>query len=246
MLPRLHFAPKAKRVIYLFMSGGPSQIDLFDYKPKLKEHHGQELPASIRMGQRITGMTSGQKFVSVRARRCSSSRQHGKSGTWVSELLPHTATIVDDIAIVKIAEHRGDQSRPGHHVHPDRPSAARPAQPGRLAELRHRQREPATARVHRDDFAGQRQQDRPAPFLAPVGQRLSPEPAPGRAFSLRRPIRCFICPTRPAWMPGRAGACSMRVASSTAWRRRASAIRRSTPASPSTKWRTGCRPPCRS
>src|SRR6266571_1312425 len=56
-----HFAPKAKRVIYLFMSGGPSHIDLFDYKPKLKNHNGQELPASIRMGQRITGMTSGQK-----------------------------------------------------------------------------------------------------------------------------------------------------------------------------------------
>src|SRR5262245_28499632 len=56
-----HFAPKAKRVIYLFMSGGPSHIDLFDYKPKLQQYHGQELPDSIRKGQRITGMTSGQK-----------------------------------------------------------------------------------------------------------------------------------------------------------------------------------------
>src|SRR6187399_649690 len=55
------FAPKAKRVIYLFMSGGPSHIDLFDYKPKLKNYHGQELPASIRMGQRVTGMTAGQR-----------------------------------------------------------------------------------------------------------------------------------------------------------------------------------------
>src|SRR5436305_12407881 len=62
-LPALHFAPKAKRVIYLFMPGGPSHIDLFDYKPRLKEHHGQELPASVRMGQRITGMTSGQSSV---------------------------------------------------------------------------------------------------------------------------------------------------------------------------------------
>src|SRR5438270_13490610 len=60
-LPALHFAPKAKRVIYLFMSGGPSHIDLFDYKPRLREHHGQELPGSVRMGQRITGMTAGQK-----------------------------------------------------------------------------------------------------------------------------------------------------------------------------------------
>src|SRR5688572_1631550 len=59
-LPQPHFAPKAKRVIYLFMSGGPSHIDLFDYKAALREHHGQELPASVRMGQRVTGMTAGQ------------------------------------------------------------------------------------------------------------------------------------------------------------------------------------------
>src|SRR5579862_785006 len=61
VLRALHHAPKAKRVIYLFMSGGPSHIDLIDYKPALRRHHGEELPASIRMGQRITGMTSGQR-----------------------------------------------------------------------------------------------------------------------------------------------------------------------------------------
>jgi hypothetical protein len=99
-LPALHFAPKAKRVIYLFMSGGPSHIDLFDYKPKLKDHHGQELPASIRMGQRITGMTSGQKSFPCVAPMFKFAQQ-GKCGAWVSELLPHTAKIVDDIAIVK-------------------------------------------------------------------------------------------------------------------------------------------------
>jgi hypothetical protein len=95
-----HFAPKAKRVIYLFMSGGPSHIDLFDYKPKLKNYHGQELPASIRMGQRITGMTSGQSSFPCVAPMFEF-KQHGHSGAWVSELLPHTATIVDHIAIVK-------------------------------------------------------------------------------------------------------------------------------------------------
>ena len=95
-----HFAPKAKHVIYLFMSGGPSHIDLFDYKPKLKKYHGQELPASIRMGQRITGMTSGQKSFPCVAPMFKFA-QHGQSGAWVSELLPHTATVVDDIAIVK-------------------------------------------------------------------------------------------------------------------------------------------------
>ncbi len=95
-----HFAPKAKHVIYLFMSGGPSHIDLFDYKPKLQSHHGEELPGSVRMGQRITGMTSGQKSFPCVAPMFKFA-QHGESGTWISELLPHTASIVDDIAIVK-------------------------------------------------------------------------------------------------------------------------------------------------
>jgi len=95
-----HFAPKAKHVIYLFMSGGPSHIDLFDYKPKLQTHHGEELPGSVRMGQRITGMTSGQKSFPCVAPMFKFA-QHGETGTWISELLPHTATIVDDIAIVK-------------------------------------------------------------------------------------------------------------------------------------------------
>ncbi len=95
-----HFAPKAKRVIYLFMSGGPSHIDLFDYKPKLKDHHGQELPGSVRMGQRITGMTAGQSTFPCVAPMFKFS-QHGKSGAWVSELLPNIAKVVDDIAIVK-------------------------------------------------------------------------------------------------------------------------------------------------
>lgn len=99
-LAKLHFAPKAKRVIYLVMSGGPSHIDLFDYKPKLQEFHGQDLPASIRMGQRITGMTSGQKTLPV-APSIFKFAQHGQSGAWVSELLPHTAGMVDHLAIVK-------------------------------------------------------------------------------------------------------------------------------------------------
>ena len=99
-LPAFQFAPKAKRVIYLFMSGGPSHIDLFDYKPKLKEHHGEELPASIRMGQRITGMTSGQKSFPCVAPMFDF-KQHGQSGAWVSDLLPNIASIADEIAIVK-------------------------------------------------------------------------------------------------------------------------------------------------
>src|SRR5213075_212321 len=99
-LDKLHFAPKAKRVIYLVMSGGPSHIDLFDYKPKLQELNGTELPATIRMGQRITGMTSGQKSLPVAA-PIFKFAQHGQCGAWVSELLPRTAEIVDDVCFVK-------------------------------------------------------------------------------------------------------------------------------------------------
>jgi len=95
-----HFAPKAKRVIYLFMSGGPSQIDTWDHKPSLEKLHGDELPDSIRNGQRITGMSSGQKSFPVIKSHFEFS-QHGECGRWVSSLLPHTAGIVDDIAVIK-------------------------------------------------------------------------------------------------------------------------------------------------
>jgi hypothetical protein len=95
-----HFAPKAKRVIYLFMVGAPSQIDLFDHKPVLKAHFDKDLPDSIRQGQRLTTMTSGQTRFPV-APSIYDFRQYGESGAWVSELLPWTARMVDDIAIVK-------------------------------------------------------------------------------------------------------------------------------------------------
>src|SRR5262245_26225558 len=95
-----HFAPKAKKVIFLHQSGGPSQIDLFDYKPALSRFQGSDLPASVRMGQRITGMTSGQARLPVTS-SVFKFRQHGQSGAWVSDLLPHTAKLVDDIAIIK-------------------------------------------------------------------------------------------------------------------------------------------------
>ena len=95
-----HFPPKAKRVIYLHQSGAPSQLDLFDYKAALNKTHGTELPASIRNGQRITGMTSGQSSFPV-VKSIFEFKQHGKSGAWLSELLPHTAKIVDDISIIR-------------------------------------------------------------------------------------------------------------------------------------------------
>jgi hypothetical protein len=100
VLKALHVPARARRVIYLVMSGGPSQIDLLDYKPKLKELNGTELPASVRMGQRVTGMTAGQKSFPCAA-PIFNFQQYGQSGTWVSELLPHTAAVVDELAIVK-------------------------------------------------------------------------------------------------------------------------------------------------
>src|SRR3989440_9762426 len=99
-LGKPHFAPKAKRVIYLFMAGGPAQMDLLDYKPTLEKLHGTELPSSVRMGQRLTGMTSGQSSFPV-VKSLFKFSQHGKSGTYVSELLPGICEIVDDICIVK-------------------------------------------------------------------------------------------------------------------------------------------------
>ena len=95
-----HFKPKAKSVIYLCQSGGPSHIDLFDYHPEMKKMHGKELPDSIRNGQRVTGMTAGQKSFPVCA-PIKDFKQHGQSGTWVSDFLPHTSTIVDDICVIK-------------------------------------------------------------------------------------------------------------------------------------------------
>ena len=95
-----HFAPKAKRVIYLFQSGGPSHLEMWDHKPKLAKLTGTELPDSIRMGQRLTGMTSGQKSFPVIGSKFKFTQQ-GKNGTWISELLPHTGKIIDDLCVMK-------------------------------------------------------------------------------------------------------------------------------------------------
>ena len=114
----LTFAPTAKRVIYLFQSGAPSQMDLFDYKPRLQEFARQELPESVRMGQRLTGMTSGQTSFPV-APSVFQFRQHGASGAWVSELMPHLTKVVDDRLLHQVDVHRGDQSRSRGDFLPD-------------------------------------------------------------------------------------------------------------------------------
>ena len=93
-------APKAKRVVYLFMSGGPSQLETFDYKPGLIKMQGQGLPDSIRKGQRLTGMSASQALLPI-ASSFANFKEHGKSNTWVSDLLPYTAQVVDELCIIK-------------------------------------------------------------------------------------------------------------------------------------------------
>ncbi len=95
-----HFPPRAKRIVYLFQSGGPSHLELWDRKPRLKELHGTELPDSIRRGQRLTGMTSGQSSFPVIAPKFGFQRG-GQAGTWLSELLPHTARVMDEVCLIR-------------------------------------------------------------------------------------------------------------------------------------------------
>ncbi len=92
--------PRAKRIIYLFQSGAPSQMDLFDPKPAIADRRGEDLPDSIRQGQRLTTMTSGQKSFPV-APSIFKFAQHGDSGMWMSELLPHMSTIADKLCMIR-------------------------------------------------------------------------------------------------------------------------------------------------
>ena len=102
VLGQPHFPPRAKRIIYLFMSGAPSQLDLFDYKPELNQRHGQQLPDSVRGSQRLTGMSGNQSSIPLVGSPFRFS-QHGQGGAWFSELLPHTAAIADDLCVVRSA-----------------------------------------------------------------------------------------------------------------------------------------------
>src|SRR5688572_19518046 len=95
-----HFAPKAKHVIYLHMVGGPSQMDLYDYKPKMGEFYDKDLPDSVRMGQRLTTMTSGQARFPIAPSKYKF-KQHGDCGMWISEMLPHTAKMADDMVFIR-------------------------------------------------------------------------------------------------------------------------------------------------
>jgi hypothetical protein len=122
-----HFAPRAKSIIYLFMHGGPSQIDLFDYKPKLADWHGQEIPASVRGQQRLTGMTSNQSSLPLVASRFRF-EQHGASGIWLSELLPYLSGVADELCVLRASHTEAINHDPAvtllqtGHQQPGRPS----------------------------------------------------------------------------------------------------------------------------
>ncbi|MBS0211228.1 MAG: DUF1501 domain-containing protein [Planctomycetes bacterium] len=127
ILKQPHVAPRAKRVIYLFMHGGPSQMDLFDYKPGLAARHGAELPASVRAGQRLTTMSSNQKTLPV-APSPFKFAQHGQAGTWMSELLPNLGRVADDLCVVRSVHTEAINHDPAvtflqtGHEQPGRPS----------------------------------------------------------------------------------------------------------------------------
>ncbi|QDU64356.1 hypothetical protein Pan216_52460 [Planctomycetes bacterium Pan216] len=127
VLTKPHLPQKAKRVIYLFMSGGPSQLDLFDYKPTMKEWFDKDLPESVRMGQRLTTMTSGQKRFPI-APSMFKFKQQGQSGAWISELLPNFATVADDVSFIKSVHTEAINHDPAityiqtGHQQPGRPS----------------------------------------------------------------------------------------------------------------------------
>ncbi len=108
-----HFPPKAKRVIFLFQSGAPSQVDLFDYKPKLKALHGTQLPDSVRQGPHLAGMGSETRAAYTLAAPTFAFQRAGQSENWISELLPHTAKIVDEIALVRSVQSEAANHEPG-------------------------------------------------------------------------------------------------------------------------------------
>lgn len=124
-----HFAPKAKRVIYMHMEGAPSQLDLWDYKPGLRSRFNQDLPDSIRQGQRLTGMTSGQARFPVAPSLFRFSRyRNNQDGAWISELMPHTASVAHELCIIRSMHTDAINHEPGitffqtGHQQPGRPS----------------------------------------------------------------------------------------------------------------------------
>ena len=194
----LHFPAKAKRVIYLFQSGGPAQQDLFDYKPLLNEKNGEQLPDHVRGGQRLTGMSVNQASIplagsALQVRPARPERRLAQRAAAAHRADRRRAVLR------QIDVHRGDQPRPGHHLLPDRLANRRPAvawAPGSATAWASMNAEPA--RVRR---AGHEEQGRPAALCPALGQRLPRLAIPGRASSRRARTRSSTSPTPTASPP---------------------------------------------
>ena len=245
-LPETHFPAKCKNIIYLHMVGGPAQMDLYDYKPKMQEYYDKDLPDSIRMGQRLTTMTSGQARFPIAPSKYKF-KQKGKCGMWMNdELLPYTREDGRRHGVHPLDAHRGDQPRAGHHVHADRQPGHRPAVPRGVDQLRPRQPQPEPADVRGHG----RQAEQPGAGAGDLGPAvavgLPARRARGRVVPLgRRPDPVHQQPAGrhargPPHHPRRA-----EQAQRACTARRARRPRDARPAWPSTRWRTGCRRACR-
>ncbi len=202
----------------------------------------KDLPESIRKGQRLTTMTSGQARFPIAPSKYKFAR-HGQSGTWVSELLPWTAQARRRDRADQDGLDRGDQPRSGRHLHLHGQPAPGPAQPGLLAQLRPGHDEPEPAGLRGDDRVVVEQGGRAGHLQPALGRRLPAQQAPGGGPAVHRATRCSSCPTRT----GVDAATRRRTldainrheppANSTS-----SPTPRPRPGSPSTRWRSGCRP----
>ena len=223
-----HFPPKAKRVIYLFMSGAPSQIDLLDPKPKMEAFYDKDLPESVRKGQRLTTMTSKQKRFPI-APSIYKFHKRGQAGTEISELLPHVGTIADEMALVRTIHTEAINHDPAITYiqtaaqQPGRPSMG--AAGGRRAAdaVRPRPRQPESPWGCGPAFHLERQARRPGTVHTSLGCRIPPitPSRGGPSFEWRpgavplQPGRCqfhhtsknarFTCTTQPAAIPGGGG-----------------------------------------
>ena len=194
----LDFAPKAKRVIFLFMAGAPSQIDLFDEKPELKNQFKKPLPPSVSNGQRVTAMTLGKQQLIAPTMFGFQSR--GQSGLRMSELLPHLGGVADDLCIIKTLNTDAINHDPAKDVDLHRFANSRQRESGVLAQLRAgtRQRKPARLCGHEFGVLDGRNRKRAGVVQPDFGAAVSCRPST-RVSRFSRPVtQCCFCPIRPA------------------------------------------------
>ena len=237
ILDKPHFKPRAKRVIYLFMSGAPSQIDMWDYKPKLNDMFDKDLPESVINGQRFTTMTSGQKRFPIAPSMFKFS-QHGQNGLYISELLPHTAKMVDDLCVMKTIHTEAINHDPaityiqtGSQV-PGRPSMGSWLSYGLGSANKDL---PAFVVLHAT-WTGRKSAQ--ALYTRLWGSGFLPSKA---WLCVPKATLCSIFPTRPAYRTTPAVPCSTPSRNSTKSSTSKFSILKSTTASPNMKWPIGCR-----